>query len=320
MSVEPRSPPEPNAAGEPSLAALPAAKPAPAQEMTPATTTILFLGLAAWASAFPGINYGLEFFTPGELSFLRFLIASACFGILIAFGAVRLPPRRDWPAIALLGVIGVAVYQLCLSYAMTRVASGAAAVLIALAPAVTTALAAWRLGESITRRMLAGLGVAFAGAVVVTLGSGAEIRFEPLALLILISVVATSIYFVWQKPIVQRTSSLGFTAVSFFATTIALAPFALDLPAKLPAAPAGQLWAMLWLGVIPSFAGYVLWTLGVSRAPVGRASMLVYAQPLMAGTIAWFWLGQVPTMLAVIGGAVLLLGVVLGSGGPRRRA
>ena len=195
--------------------------------------TILLVAITTWSSAFPVISFGLEYFTPGELSFLRFLIASVCFLVLIAMRVIRLPPRQDWPAIALLGAIGIAAYQLLLGYAMTRVAAGAASILIALSPAVTSALAAWRLGERISTRMLIGLIVAFAGAVSVSLGSGSEFRFEPMALLIFGSVLATSIYFVWQKPLLARTSSLSFTAASIIAGTIVLAPFGLELSADL---------------------------------------------------------------------------------------
>ncbi len=279
--------------------------------------TILLVAITTWSSAFPVISFGLEYFTPGELSFLRFLIASVCFLVLIAMRVIRLPPRRDWPAIALLGAIGIAAYQLLLGYAMTRVAAGAASILIALSPAVTSALAAWRLGERISTRMLIGLIVAFAGAVSVSLGSGSEFRFEPMALLIFGSVLATSIYFVWQKPLLARTSSLSFTAASIIAGTIVLAPFGLELPSKLISAPADQLAAVAWLGLAPSFIGYLLWNLALSRAPASRVSMFLYLQPVISTGIAWFWLRQVPLPATVIGGVILLFGVVLGNSKPR---
>ena len=76
---------------------------------------------------------------------------------------IKLPPRRDWPAILLLGFTGITLYQLTLGYAMTRMSVGAVAVVIALAPGVTAALAALRLGERISRGTLAGLAISFGG-------------------------------------------------------------------------------------------------------------------------------------------------------------
>src|SRR5690606_7183611 len=107
--------------------------------------------------------------------------------------------------------------------------------------AVTAALAAWRLREGVDRRLQLSLLLAFIGAVIVSLGAGDEIRFEPMALLIFGAVISTSIYFVYQKPILAEVPSLTFTAVSIIAGTVALIPFGLTLPAKLMTASGGQL-------------------------------------------------------------------------------
>ena len=89
-------------------------------------TTLAATGVAlvTWSSAFAAIAYGLEAFTPPELSLLRFLIASAILVVPVATGAIRLPPLRDWPAIALLGLSGITLYQLALGYAKERVQFG----------------------------------------------------------------------------------------------------------------------------------------------------------------------------------------------------
>lgn len=272
-----------------------------------------------WSSSFAAISYGLQVFSPAELSLLRFAIASLCLAIPVALGVVRLPPRSDWPAVAVLGLIGMTLYQLTLGYAMTRIPAGSAAVIIALAPGVTAALAALRLGERVTRRMLAGLAIAFAGVVLVMIGSGRELRFEPMALLVLISVFATSIYFVWQKPLLARTDPLGFTALSIFAGTLGLLPFGLGLPAKLMLVPWPQLASAAYLGIAPTVLGYLCWNWALSRAPAATVTSVVYVQPLLASVIAWFWLGQTLGPLAIAGGVLAVGGVVLTIRGSRMR-
>jgi drug/metabolite transporter (DMT)-like permease len=264
-----------------------------------------------WSSAFAGIAYGLKAFTPAELSLLRFLIASAVLAVPVASGWIKLPPLRDWPFVLALGFIGISLYQLTLGYAMTRISVGAAAVMIALSPGITAALAALRLGERITKATIIGLGIAFGGVLLITIGSGRAVRFEPMTLLALVAVFATSFYFVFQKPLLARTSAVGFTVASIFAGTLGLIPFGLDLPAKITEVPAAQLWSVAYLGVGPTIVGYLLWNFALSRAPAAKVSSFLYVQPLVASAIAWFCLGQVPSTLTVIGGLFAVGGVVL---------
>ena len=284
------------------------------------TITLAAAGFAivVWSSSFAAIAYGLRAFTPAELSLLRFLIASAVLVVPVAAGLVKLPAKRDWPAILALGFSGITLYQLTLGYAMTRMSVGATAMIIALAPGVTAALAALRLGERITARTLTGLAIAFGGVVVITLGSGKAVRFEPMALCALVAVFATSVYFVFQKPLLARTSSLGFTVASIFAGTIGLVPFGLDLPAKLATVPTAQLWSAAYLGIVPTIVGYLCWNFALSRAPAAKVSSFMYVQPLIASLIAWLCLGQVPTVMTAIGGLLAVGGVVLTVGATRK--
>lgn len=270
--------------------------------------------ILVWSSSFAAIAYGLTVFTPAELSLFRFLVASAVLAVPVALGAIKLPPVRDWPAILALGFVGISIYQLTLGYAMTRISVGAAAVVIALSPGVTSALAALRLGERISGSTIAGLGVAFSGVVLITVGAGRAVRFEPMTLLVLVSVLATSIYFVWQKPLLARnpeSGTLGFTAASIFAGTLGLLPFGLSLPMKLATVPAPHIWSAVYLGVVPTIIGYLCWNFALSRATASRVSSFLYVQPLVASAIAWLCLGQVPGMLTAIGGALAIGGVVL---------
>jgi drug/metabolite transporter (DMT)-like permease len=281
------------------------------QRLDGATIIAASVAIVIWSSAFAGIAYGLKAFTPAELSLLRFLIASAVLAVPVASGLIKLPPLRDWPAILALGFIGISLYQLTLGYAMTRISVGAAAVVIALSPGVTSALAAFRLGERISRRAIIGLAVAFGGVVLITIGSGRDVHFEPMALFALVAVLATSIYFVWQKPLLARTTTMSFTVASIFAGTLGLIPFGLNLPAKIASVPHAQLWSAAYLGIVPTIVGYFCWNFALSRAPASKVSSFMYVQPLVASAIAWLCLGQVPTVATGIGGLLAIGGVVL---------
>jgi drug/metabolite transporter (DMT)-like permease len=279
---------------------------------------LIAVALLTWSSAYAAIAYALPAFTPGEVAFGRLLGGSLCFAVLLAAKRPPLPARRDWPLAFVLGLVGLTVYHLCLAIAETRIASGTAAILIALVPAATSALSTLWLGERLGGRALAGLLVALAGVVLVVTASGQRVSFEPMAALVLVCVVASAVYFVGQKPLFVRSSTLGVTAATFFAATLGAAPFGLGLPAALAAAPWPRTAALLWLGVAPSFVGYIAWNLALKRASASQVSSFIYLSPPIAVLIGWLWLGERPGWLTLAGGLVTVAGVVLANA--RRRA
>lgn len=269
------------------------------------------LTLVLWSSSYAAISYGLQLFTPGEIALMRFAVATAVLMVPVALGRIKLPPKRDWALLALLACFGHFLYQLSLGYSMTRLSAGAAAVVISTVPSVTAVLAMLRLKEHISGRAAAGLGVAFVGTLLVTLGRGHSIHFEPLAFLVFVAVLCSASYFVLQKPLLARTDAIGFTAASLFVATLLFLPFGTALPAKLMAAPWRQLASVLYLALFPTVVGFVCWSFALARAPASRVASFLYLQPLMGCVIAWFWLGEIPTWLTGVGGTLAVIGVVL---------
>ena len=53
------------------------------------------------------------------------------------------------------------------------------------------------------------------------------------------------------------------------------------------------------------------WTYALSRAPASRVTSFLYVNPVIAAGLAYFWLGEVPTSLTVVGGGIALLGVIV---------
>ena len=282
--------------------------------------TLLYIGIAllTWSSAYAAIAYALASFTPGEVALARLAIGSLCFVLLLKMRKGKLPARCDWPQLALLGVIGLTTYHLCLNYAETRIASGTASILISLAPAATAAVSAVWLRERLSPRTLAGLGVALAGVVLVVLASGKQVKFEPMAALVLVSVLASAIFFVGQKPLFARNSMLGVTAFTFLAGALGALPFGLGLPRALAAAPWSHVAALLWLGIAPTFVGYLAWNAALRRASASQVSSFIYFSPPIAVLIGWLWLGERPGALTLVGGVITVAGVVLANA--RRRA
>ena len=68
----------------------------------------------------------------------------------------------------------------------------------------------------------------------------------------------------------------------------------------------------IYLGLLPSAVGFVMWGYAVARLPIATSTSLLYLVPPVAVLIAYLWLGELPVVAELIGGGIVVLGVVLG--------
>jgi len=275
--------------------------------------------VVCWASAFAGIRAGLGEYGPGEIALFRFVVASVVLGCIALVTRMRLMERRDLPAVFLAGFLAFTVYHVALNYGEVAVGAGAASVLINTAPLFTALLAVTFLGERLRVLGWVGMAVSFFGAVLISAGEGEGFGLAPQALLILLAALSSSIYFVIQKPYLQKYGALAFTTYAVWAGTLLSLLFLPGLISQMGAAPPGITLAMVYLGVFPTAIAYVTYAYAFSRMPASRAVSFLYLIPVMAYLIAWAWIGEVPTLLSVVGGCVTLSGVLIVNAFGRRR-
>ena len=301
------------------MSAPPSSRP---EGLDPLSLTAILVTLVFWASAFAGIRAGLDAFSPGHLTLYRFLVAAVALGTYAVIARIPVPPAADLARIFGLSFMGITLYHVLLNYGEVSVPAGTASLIIAAGPVITALLATRFGGERLNTLGWLGTLISLGGVTLIVLGSGQGLSFTQGALLILGAALFTSIYFVFQKPLLRRMNPLHFTVWSLLLGAMPLLVFLPGFAGELRAAPLSAHLALIYLGVFPSALSYLTWTFALSRVPASTITSFLYVSPVLAILIALVWLSELPRPITLRGGVVAIAGVVLVNtlGRPRKMA
>ncbi len=243
------------------------------------------LGVTAFSLTFPATAWGLEGFGPWSLVAVRSVLAALIAGGYLLAAGARLPARRHWPGLAVVGAGVVLGFPLLTTLALRTSSTAHAAVVVGLLPLTTALLAALRGGVRPSRTFWA---AALAGAAAVaafTAGqSGGALGTADLylfgALLVCAAGYTEGGRLAREMPGVRV---IGWALVSCLPLTVPVAAVALaHEPVQLTA---HSVTGLLWVAAGSQFLGLVLWYRGMAAIGVPRASQLQLAQSLL--TLVW---------------------------------
>ncbi|MER8182182.1 DMT family transporter [Kitasatospora sp. NPDC094015] len=277
--------------------------------MAAATTTVVL-----WASAFVAIRGAGEHFGPGALALGRLLAGSVALVVLLAVRGEGVPPRAAWPGIAASGLLWFGAYMVALNWGEQQVDAGTAAMVVNIGPVLIALLGGRFLGEGYPPKLLAGMAVSFAGAVVVGLSVSGGGGGGSSTLGIVLCVIAAITYaggVVSQKPALRHASPLQVTTFGCLVGTAACLPFAPQLVDQLGRAPLSATLGVFYLGLFPTALAFTTWAYALARTTAGRMGATTYAVPALVVLMAWAVLGEVPGWLTLAGGALCLAGVAV---------
>ncbi|SFP02649.1 Permease of the drug/metabolite transporter (DMT) superfamily [Amycolatopsis arida] len=272
-----------------------------------------------WASAFVAIRSAGTEFSPGALALGRLLSGSAALVVILLLRGEGWPPRAAWPGIATSGVLWFGVYMVALNAGEQAVDAGTAAMIVNIGPILIAVFAGWLLREGFPARVLAGMAVSFAGALVVGVSMADGGRASVLGVLLCLLAAATyAAGVLGQKPALRHASALQVTTFGCLTGTVACLPFAGQLVDELATASWSATANLVYLGVFPTALAFTTWAYALARTTAGRMGATTYAVPAVVVLMSWLALGEVPGWLTLAGGVLCLAGVAVSRS--RRRA
>ncbi|MED4454332.1 DMT family transporter [Metabacillus fastidiosus] len=276
---------------------------------------LAFITIIIWGSTFAAIRASLQGgYSAGHLVLIRFLIASSIFLIYALWPGVQfqLPKKEDVIKILALGWVGISIYHIGVTFGELTVEAGTAGMIIGSAPVFTSLIAVIVLKEKLGLFGWAGLFVGFIGIILITIGTtGQSFHISEGALFMLLAAVATSVFFVFQKPLFSRYKPIELTAYFTWAGTLPFFIFFPGLFEDIQHATIEAHLSAIYVGIFPAAIAYVMWATALSLGKASSVTSMMYVEPVIAIFVAWLWLREWPSTLSLIGGIIAISGVII---------
>lgn len=232
-------------------------------------------------------------------------------------GRRAIPLRRDWPGIALGGVLNVAVFNLCTAWAQLNTSTSRAAVLTFTMPMMSAVLATALLGERLDRRarqalLLGGVGIAvLAWPALLAVRQGLAHAWIGL-LMPLLAALAWALGSIAIKRRPLAGDAMVTTAWQLLIGTALALGLALASGEVWPSRwTSAALWALAFHICFATALAYVLWFMLLKEASVTVSSLTTLAVPVVGVLGAMLLVGDRPSLLDGLGFALVLGGAGL---------
>jgi drug/metabolite transporter (DMT)-like permease len=136
-------------------------------------------------------------------------------------------------------------------------------------------------------------------------------------LLMFAASIAWAFYTVGSRPLVARYGAVPVTAWTLWigAAGLVVAGVAETLRTDWHSISLLTWSAVIYAGVLSIGVAYIIWYYGVELLGNTRTSVYSNVVPVIALTVAWVWLGEVPTGAQLLGTVVILSGVTVAQSG-----
>lgn len=282
-----------------------------------ATTVVLF------GASWPVMKIALASATPLWFAVGRAaLISATVFAVLGARGALRLPPREDWPLVASIGTAQIAAFFTCSHFGLMHMPAGRGVVIAYSTPLWVLPLSWLFLRERLGARGIAGsvMGLAGLGALLVPelprLGRPGVLVGEAWLLGAALGWAIAIIHSRYRR---WRSSPFELLAWQMGLAACWLVPAAWILePAGRIAPDTPSLAALLFLSLVVGPIGAWAAAATARDLPANVSSVGFLGAPLIGVVVSTLWLGEPLGWDIVVGGGLIIVGLVVAAQGRAR--
>jgi drug/metabolite transporter (DMT)-like permease len=273
-----------------------------------------------WGSTYLAIGVAVETIPPFLMGAVRFLTAG---GLLFAWSVRRGGAATDrlgsrqWAATALVGGLLLVCGNGGVAWAEQSVASGVAALIIATIPIWMAVVAALVSHERMGWGSVAGLGIGFAGTVVLVRsagGVGGSVDLTGAAVLVGAAICwATGSVLSRRVPLPHRPLVATAMEMICAGALLLIVSLASGEPGRveLDDVSLASLLGLLYLIVLGSWVAFTAYVWLLSHASTGVVSTYAYVNPVLAVFLGWSILGERVTAVTLVAAALIISAVVL---------
>jgi len=291
--------------------------------MLPRDRVLAITVAVAWGVNFIATAFALEQFPPLFMVVLRYALLAIPTMLFIPRPKVQL----RWLIVTGLGIGALQFAFLYLGLAAGMPVGLASIVIQASAP-FTVVIAAVVLKERLSGRQLIGISVAVAALAVIAVHRAQVAALLPVLLVLAAglgwaignigsrkALAPNSLHFTLWVSVVPPLPLLGLSLIVEGPQAIGNSLSTLATPEALPA-----VLGLLYVVLISTVVGYGIWSRLMSRYPSSTVAPFSMLVPPVGVAAAWLVFGEVPDLVELIAGAVVILSVLFASGlGKKRR-
>lgn len=267
-----------------------------------------------WGSigVFSRYLYGIGL-TPVQVTEIRCAVTAVVLLVVLAVtdrSLLRIRPRDLWMFLGT-GVCSIVFFNICYFTTIETMTMSAASVLLYTAPCMVMLMSVALFHEKLTRMKVLALIAAFAGCALASGILGGDNGITAAGLLIgLGSGFGYALYSIFGRIAADRYHPTTVTVYTFLIAAVCLLPFSSPMDIASAAADMQSILVMLGLGVMITLVPYVLYTWGLERMDPGKASVIAFAEPMVATALGILFFDEPLTLTAGLGILLMLVSVV----------